>query len=455
MTHLPGGRIPDSLAAVVGKAMALDREARYATVGRLQRDIEAYQTGFATSAEKAGKWKRFKLFVKRNKAASIGLAAVLAISAGFTARLVAEGQRATRALTSLRKAAPTLAEQARSLVAQQQLGDAVTKLDFALTIDPDNADYALQRAGYLQAAVRLREARDAYRRILQHGSSTAAETNLALCEKLLREHGDKPLPDAALDELRLALIAQQREAEAMPLAARLGKGKEAMLPIIRQRLSVWRELPGWRDDRVSIVGGNIDVNLDLLPISDLSPLRGLYVEVLHIDRTKVTDLRPLAGLQLRQLIAQHNRQLRSLTGIEGMPLTLVSIVGTNVTDLSPLGGAPLETLRMGGVLVTDLSPIRDCPVRNVQADGTPLTTIEALRGKNLGTVQLHDCAALTDISPLKDCTGPTSLTLPPHARDIEFLRNKPGLQKLSFTSELKPVAEFWKEYDAKKAAGKQ
>ena len=133
-----------------------------------------------------------------------------------------------------------------------------------------------------------------------------------------------------------------------------------------------------------------------------------------------------------------------------MPLTFVSVIGSNVSDLSPLRGAPLVGLRMGGAPVTDLSPVRDCPLSHFQASGTPLTSIEALRGKNLEQVRLHDCAALTDISPLKDCIGPQELTLPPQARDIEFLRNKPGLLKLSFTSELKPVAEFWKEYDAKK-----
>ncbi len=457
--HLPGGRIPDSLAAVARKAMAFDRDQRYWTVAELQADLTAYQSGFATSAEKAGWFKRASLAIKRNKAASIGLAAVLAVSAGFTARVIAEGRRAEHALTNLRKAAPTLAEQARSLVAQQQLNDAVAKLDFALTIDPDNADYTLQRAGYLQAAVRLREARDAYRRILQRGPHTAAQTNLALCEKLLREHGDKPLPEAALDELRLALIAQQREAEAMPLAARLGKGKEAMLPIIRQRLQAWKELPEWRDDRVSIENGNIRVDLSNMPIADLNPLRGLYVEVLIIDRTKVTDVRALAGLQLRQLNAQNNRQLRSLAGLEGMPLTFVFITESSVTDLSPLRGAPLTNLRITGSPITDLSPVRDCPLRELRAEATPLTSIEALRGKNLGKVLLHDCAGLTDISPLKDCIGPQDLTLPPEARDIEFLRHKPGLLKLSYAvapdgrSSAQTVAEFWAAYDAQRKGG--
>ena len=62
--------IPDSLAAVVRKAMSLDRAARYASVADLQRDIGAYQGGFATGAEKAGRWKRASLAIKRKWRAS-------------------------------------------------------------------------------------------------------------------------------------------------------------------------------------------------------------------------------------------------------------------------------------------------------------------------------------------------------------------------------------------------
>ncbi len=67
LPHLPGGRIPESLSAVAMKALALDQKDRYQTVPELQRDIEAYQNGFATSAEHAGLVKQVTLLVKRNK----------------------------------------------------------------------------------------------------------------------------------------------------------------------------------------------------------------------------------------------------------------------------------------------------------------------------------------------------------------------------------------------------
>ena len=145
--------------------------------------------------------------MKRNKATSIGVAAVIVLSIGFMAKVIAEGRRAERALSSLRRAAPSLAAQAQSFVAEQKLDDAVEKLDFAIAIEPDNAEYALRRANYLQAAVHLRAAADAYRSVLLRGPNEAATASLALCEKLLATHGDGALPDTALDELRTACTA--------------------------------------------------------------------------------------------------------------------------------------------------------------------------------------------------------------------------------------------------------
>ena len=92
--------IPDSLAAVVRKAMALDRAARYATVAGFQRDLEAYQTGFATSAENAGAWKQFTLFVRRHKGVFSTAAAawfvITALAVWFVIHLRASERNATR-----------------------------------------------------------------------------------------------------------------------------------------------------------------------------------------------------------------------------------------------------------------------------------------------------------------------------------------------------------------------
>ncbi len=77
LPHLPGGHIPPALSSVALKALSLRKEERYQDVKALQKDIEAYQGGFATSAEKAGVIKQFWLLAKRHKGFVTAAALVL------------------------------------------------------------------------------------------------------------------------------------------------------------------------------------------------------------------------------------------------------------------------------------------------------------------------------------------------------------------------------------------
>jgi WD40 repeat protein/serine/threonine protein kinase len=79
LSHTLGRPVPDSLIHVVLKAMAVRPEDRYPTVQKLQADVAAYQSGFATSAEEARAWKRFKLLVARNRILFSAIATVLVI----------------------------------------------------------------------------------------------------------------------------------------------------------------------------------------------------------------------------------------------------------------------------------------------------------------------------------------------------------------------------------------
>lgn len=79
LPHCPGGRVPDSLSAVVMKALALNPDDRYEGVQLLSNDVESYQGGFATSAEDINLWGLFLLRVKRHKGMAILGAAAFVI----------------------------------------------------------------------------------------------------------------------------------------------------------------------------------------------------------------------------------------------------------------------------------------------------------------------------------------------------------------------------------------
>jgi len=136
LPHCPGGRIPGSLSAVAMKALAMAAGDRHASVPELIADIEAFQRGFATSAEEVGAVGQLALFIKRHKgisiAAGIGLLLIVSLSAGFMINVNAEKQaalasdKAARAEADNARKAEELAqtESARALaaLAKAQMG---------------------------------------------------------------------------------------------------------------------------------------------------------------------------------------------------------------------------------------------------------------------------------------------------------------------------------------------
>jgi len=265
LTPPPGRTIPDSIAAVVRKAMALDKAARYPGVADLQRDLEAYQNGHATSAEKAGLGKQTVLLVKRHRAlfgttfsawiiiTALGvwfaiivrelhglpefiIAAVAVVFVIYSIRAkrkadqesaaaAVERDRAHSILGELRGAAPAFAGKAKSLVEAGLPDEALTEIGYAVHLDPTNPAYHLQRAHLLEAGQRLAEAASAYREVLAlDPANRSAHANLALCERLQSENGGPlPLRPELQGRLLDALVNEGRASEAAPLAAKFGQ----------------------------------------------------------------------------------------------------------------------------------------------------------------------------------------------------------------------------------------
>ena len=157
----------------------------------------------------------------------------------------------------------------------------------------------------------------------------------------------------------------------------------------------------------------------------------------------------------------HRVRIESLEMLRGAPITMLDIGMTGISDLSPLRGMRLEGLWIYGAKVSDLSPLKGMQLTSIHAAGAPIADISVLRGMPLKDVRFHGCPNLTDLSPLAEARELTDLTIPPNARNFEFLRALPKLERLSYSEMTskggppsKTVDEFWKEYDAKKAAGR-
>ncbi|MFZ4766609.1 MAG: serine/threonine-protein kinase, partial [Roseimicrobium sp.] len=155
--------IPPALSALAMKALTLDKTKRYQDIAAFSADIEKYQGGFATSAENAGLGRQMLLALKRHKAASIGLAAVLMVGSVLGTQALLEGRRAERALADLKKSAPALLQLAESEAGFQRFDSALAKLDAALALDPALTAGWWRRTWLLLGMARYDEATAAFR----------------------------------------------------------------------------------------------------------------------------------------------------------------------------------------------------------------------------------------------------------------------------------------------------
>lgn len=105
--HLPDGRVPDALSAVAMQALALEPGERYRTVGALQADVRAYQSGFATTAERAGALTQIRLFIHRHRVLSAAAAVIALLTVAFIHRLARERDVAERNAELARQNAAT------------------------------------------------------------------------------------------------------------------------------------------------------------------------------------------------------------------------------------------------------------------------------------------------------------------------------------------------------------
>ena len=549
LPHVPAGRVPPALSAVAMKALTLEKTKRYQNIAAFSADIEAYQGGFATSAENAGAWTQFTLFVKRHKAASIGVAAVLIVGGLLGTKAIVEGQRAEHTLADLRRTAPVFHAQAKVDFEEGNFDAAIEKIGYAIQLDDTNPDYHLFRANLRQSSQDLTTAAAGYRRVLAlRPADAAAKLNLALCEKLLYESGGTELKLDQQRQLLAALRTQKRLVESAPLAALIDPNTANARAAILSRLREARKQPGWSDTRVSALpDGTFQVNLPGLapidfsvlkgqpvsaldltnigiadlsslaglplkalhlagakvtdlsplrgmplenlnmrstPLSDLSPLRGMKLQTLNLGVTAVSDLSPLAGMPLTWLDCADCAGLRDLSPLRGAPLHYLYLRRSpTITSLAPLAGAPLRELHLVNLpMVTDLTPLSECvnletlelsaevtdltPLARLhltrfEIRGTKVTSLAPLRGQPLHFLDLRGSAVLKDLTPLADCPSLEEIILSDNGADPIPLRALPRLRFISTRVVGNPAhaaqtaEEFWKEYDAKQAAGKK
>ena len=420
-SHLPGGRVPDSLLAVCRKALALDPADRYAHVDELQADLEAYQLGFATSAEKKSPLKNFTLLLRRRKVESIATALVLVTSIGFGTRAVVEGRRAEQALSALKLTAPDLLRLAKSDANFQNYAAAQKSIEAALAIDPSLKDGYWRRAWALLAQEKFAEAGAALRLAQQKDPAHADRARiLPQVEQMAAATTDEARHDTGLvttvfNHLRtvgasgesayftrhLRLSTDERIAQVRPrIEAWIGKDGGSVSKTATGFLQVSLK-PGAASSLDGLRGVPFDIlEAGYCKLTTLEPLRGMHLAKIGVANNPLTDLAPLAGMSLFELNI-HSTQVSDLSPLAGTPLQVIDLGDTLVNDISPLRGAPLEKLLASGMRLVDLSPLAGAPLKEAQLSGSRISDLLFLEKAPIQILNISNCASLQTIGPLR------------------------------------------------------
>ena len=171
-------------------------------------------------------------------------------------------------------------------------------------------------------------------------------------------------------------------------------------------------------------------------LSDLSPLRGMNLEVFSSFNGSIHDLAPLSDLPLKSLTVW-GFMGRDLTPLHGMQLTSLNLGLSKVSDLAPLRGVPLEYLCLNITEVSDLSPLEGMKLKTLLIEHTNVTDLGPAWDMPLEVLALQH-ALVPDLSRVaKFSLKEFYLDYDP-ARDLELLRSIKTLEQVNHM----PLAVF-------------
>ena len=377
----PERKIPYSLNAVVCKAMATDPQNRYDTVESLQQEVRAYMEGFATEAEDAPFHRLVILLFKRHAALTILTSAAIVMLTLVTTtflqrieekkielernaeRLKAEQEKSEQEKRKSeflsQNAAEVLIEKAQSLLLANRYNEALSAVEKSLNLKAGSEEALELKAIILVGALRYKEAEETAAAMKswtnQYFSDMAGKYG-----PLLEDNGLLP-PDEFINLVREIqddrMLEEQGEYE--KFKHRVSEHIEKQLCIetfkrysLENRMKMLGELleltnpqSGSIDVKFEIQGGIIKslVLKDNQELKRPDTLSGLPIEVLDLSNTGISDLR----------------------FARGMPLIKLNISGTSVHSLGPLSLSPLNELNMSKTPVTDVRPILSLPLRTL------------------------------------------------------------------------------------------
>ncbi len=171
------------------------------------------------------------------------------------------------------------------------------------------------------------------------------------------------------------------------------------------------------------------VSLVLTQVKDLSPLKGLPLKELYLRHTPVADLSPLKNIRSLRILDLHNTKVRDLSALRGMAFDELILSQCKIFDFSPLRFITARSLDVGHTQFKEGDVLRDSSVRVLNVADTRVYDF-----RFLATLPLENLdVSLTQIKDLSPLVGKELRSLNAHSTavtDIAALQGMP-LQWLS------------------------
>jgi tetratricopeptide (TPR) repeat protein len=327
----------------------------------------------------------------------IGVAAVALVVTLLSIKLREAARRAKDAesvVLLLRNVAPQLHREAEEALVAGEMEEALSKVERALALEPENADYYRTQGRVFESLLRIPAAQEAYERaVVIKPSLVHAHASLELCRRIAATRGGVEKVEN-LYGLHRVMMEQNRLSEALRIAQKIPRD----FALLHRTWEAILQAGGIRGELRLNKDGTFDLELALGSNSDLAPLRGLPLRALKAARANISDLSPLSGMVLRRLDVAETL-VRDISMLRGMPLEALDISNTAVTNLVPLRGMPLRELRMDYTSVTDLSDLAALPLRSLSVMSTRVRSVGPLsqmplRQLNLAHTGVKEIAAL-------------------------------------------------------------
>ena len=369
-------QIPLSLQAIWLKAMEKKREQRYKSTNEIITEIDNYQQGFATTAEKAGLLRQLSLLIMRNKAPFLAAGIITVIIFGSLLLFIKQQEDNFKIVTGKEKAAREAlekfaAERTEKLKVQEDSSlryflnaeqmfrslnfkGALAEVEKALLFNPNMQRSNALKAKILLSFYRIEEAIVFFEKADQHQKGFFRPLTDFCLPRLNPKtgrlnHDDyltlvsmTPEPNTVVKFMMEDVFAQK-----MPITERVRLVKEILL--IRNPEITQLSFDYEHDTRTLSLRKNPT-------LTNIDPLKFLPIKHLSLEGTAVTSLERIERIKLKTLNISKTYVV-SLEEISRMPLESLNISQTGVTDLLPLMKMPLKKLNIIKTRIMDLSPL--------------------------------------------------------------------------------------------------